>query len=91
MARAILVGDDGKRFTKEGKHVTVVVGVVSGKEYYELSINAYDESVEHGRRGEVIVTKVTSYNPKPTEVYRVPATKKVRKKAPKGQEAPPVD
>jgi len=77
MARVIISTSDKKRVSREGKHVNAIVGVVSGTEYYELSINAYDQNEEAA--GLIVVTKISSKDVKPKEVYRVPARTKVRK------------
>jgi len=79
MARVIVTDGKGKRFTKEGTTVSATLGVVAGNEYYELCVVASDEGVERG--GKITVTKNSSKDPIPKEVYRVPQ-KKLRKKAP---------
>ena len=88
MARVIVTGGKGKRYSREGGRVMATVGVVSGTEYYELQVVAEDGVLGDSKHGYIRVTKSTSKDPEPKEVYRVPSRKKVRKKTPQEPSAP---
>ena len=60
MARVIVTGGKGKRYSREGKCVEAVCGVVSGTEYYEVCVVVADSSPDGDMQGCIKITKSSS-------------------------------